>query len=195
MSAAVSHDTVIHRIVRPPVRLAARTRMTPNHITTVRLATGLAAAACFAAGTRGWLVVGGFVFLLSMLLDRADGELARQTGQMSDWGYRYDLASDCIASVLTFVGLGIGLAGAHGAALWLGLLAGIGIGVLFLELNVLGLASVRGHAIGFGLTVDPDDAMVFVPVLIWLGLAWPMLVAAAVITPLAALAVAVLGRR
>jgi archaetidylinositol phosphate synthase len=195
MGTRVSHDTVIHRIVRPPVRLAAKTGITPNHITTVRLLTGLAAAACFAGGTRGWLAVGGAVFLLSMLLDRADGELARQTGQMSDWGYRYDLASDCIASMATFVGLGIGLAGGHAAAPWLGLLAGIGIGVLFLELNVLGLASVRGYAIGFGLTVDPDDAMVFVPILIWLGLAWPMLVAAAVITPLAALAVAVLGRR
>ena len=195
MDAGVSHDTVIHRIVRRPVRLAARTGITPNHITTVRLASGIAAAICFAMGTREWLAIGAAVFLLSMLLDRADGELARQTGQMSDWGYRYDLASDCIASVLTFVGLGIGLAAVHAAAWWLGLVAGIGIGALFLELNVLDLASVRGYSIGLGLTADPDDAMVFVPILIWLGLAWPMLVAAAVITPLAALAVAVLGRR
>ena len=195
MGTRMSHDTVIHRIVRAPVRLAARTGIAPNHITTVRLLTGLAAAACFAAGTRGWLVLGGAVFLVSMLLDRADGELARQTGQMSAWGHRYDLAADCTAGMLCFVGLGIGLADAHAAAWWLGLLAGIGIGGLFLELNVLGLASVRGYPIGGGLSADPDDLMVFVPILIWVGLAWPMLVAAAAITPLAAVAVALLGRR
>lgn len=195
MSRGVSHDTIIHRIVRPPVRLAARTRLTPNHLTTMRLLTGLLAAGCFAAGTRGWLVLGAAVFLLSMLLDRADGELARQTGQTSEWGYRYDLAADGIAGVLTFVGLGIGLASACAAAPWLGLLAGVGIGVLFLELNVFGLVSVRGYAVGGGLSSDPDDAMVFVPLLVWLDLAWPMLAAAAAITPLAAVAVAIVGRR
>lgn len=187
----MSHDTVIHKIVRPAVRRIATTRTTPNQITTLRLATGLAAAGCFAAGTRGWLVAGALVFLVSMLLDRADGELARQTGQMSLAGYRYDLASDCIAGMTAFIGLGIGLATGHGAvAVWLGGAAGVGIGLLFAELNLWGLMAVRGHEMAPGLTVDPDDAMALVPLLILLGLAWPMTVAAAIITPLAALAVA-----
>lgn len=199
MSAAehrLSHNTVFHRIVRPAVRVAARTRLTPNHITTVRLLSGLAAAACFAGGTTGWMAIGGLVFVLSMLLDRADGELARQTGQMSLWGYRYDLACDCVASMATFVGLGIGLAGPHGApAIWLGLLAGLGIGTLFAELNVLNFADVRGYQLTEGITFDPDDAMILVPVLVWLGLAWPMTIAAAIITPLAALFLAWSGLR
>ena len=186
----MSHDTVIHRIVRPAVRVAARSRITPNQITTLRLVTGLGAAACFAVGTGSWRAIGGLVFLLSMLLDRADGELARQTGQMSLAGYRYDLAADWIASMATFVGLGIGL-----GMPWVGALAGVGIGILFAELNVFDLASVRGYRLGPNLTVDPDDAMIFVPILIWLGLAMPMTVAASIITPLAALCVAVLGLR
>jgi phosphatidylglycerophosphate synthase len=186
----MSHDTIIHRIVRRPVRALARTAATPNQVTTVRLLTGIAAAGCFAVGSTGWLAIGAAVFLLSMLLDRADGELARQTGQMSLAGYRYDLASDCLASMATFVGLGIGL-----GVIWPGVAAGLGIGILFAELNWWNLASVRGYAIGGGLTVDPDDAMVLVPILIWIGLAWPMLIAAAIVTPLAALAIAAIGLR
>jgi archaetidylinositol phosphate synthase len=192
----MSHNTLIHRLVRPAVRLAATTGITPNQLTTARLATGLAAAACFAAGGHDWLSLGGALFLVSLLLDRADGELARQTRQSSPAGHRYDLASDGIASVTTFVGLGLGLADEHGLpSVGLGLLAGVGIGVLFLELNVLKIASVSGlELFGGRLTVDPDDALIFVPVLIWVGLAWPMVIAAAIITPLAALAMGILWR-
>lgn len=190
----MSHDTIIHHIVRPAVRRVVPSGITPNAVTTLRLVSGVAAAGCFAGGSYGWLATGALVFLLSMLLDRADGELARQTGQTSIAGYRYDLAADCIASVATFVGLGIGLSDPHGnPALWLGGAAGIGIGVLFAELNLFGLVAVRGYRLVEGVSVDPDDAMVFVPVLVWLGLAWPMTIAAAIVTPLGALAVAVIG--
>ena len=189
----MSHDTVIHRFIRPAVRVAARTRLTPNQVTTLRLITGLAAAWIFAQGSYGWMVLGGAVFLFSMLLDRADGELARQTGQMSMFGYRYDLLADCAASIATFIGLGCGIehtAGMDGR--WFGALAGIGIGVLFFELNVLKVASVGGHRFFNGrIIVDPDDAMIFVPILIWCGLATPMLIIAAISTPVAAIWVGV----
>jgi archaetidylinositol phosphate synthase len=191
----MSHDTVIHRLVRPAVRVAARTGLTPNQVTTVRLATGLAASVMFANGTYGWMVIGGMVFLFSMLLDRADGELARQTDRMSAGGHRYDLAADGIASVATFVGLGIGLAHTGGrSALWFGVLAGFGIGALFLELNVMKVVSVCGHDLfGGRITVDPDDAMILVPILIWCNLAGPMVIVAAVITSCAAMGVGALG--
>jgi archaetidylinositol phosphate synthase len=191
----MSHDTVIHRFVRPAVRMVARTGRTPNQVTTMRLATGLAASVIFAQGTYGWMVLGGIVFLFSMLLDRADGELARQTGQMSLTGHRYDLAADGIASVATFVGLGIGLAHTGGqSAFWFGVLAGLGIGVLFFELNVLKAVSVCGRDLfGCRITVDPDDAMIFVPILVWCNLAAQMVVVAAVLTSCAAVGVGVLG--
>lgn len=195
--AALSQDTIVHRVVRPAVRAIAPTGVRPNHLTTLRLITGLAAAAAFAEGSRTWLVLGGAIFLLSFLLDRADGELARQTGQSSRAGHVYDLISDCTSSVAAFIGLGIGLVPALGwAAPLLGVLAGAGIGALFWQLNVLRLAKVRGHTLfGGRITVDPDDAMVFVPLLIWLGAALPMLVAAAAITPLAALWIGWSGRQ
>ena len=192
----MSSNTVIHRLVRPAVRLAARTGLTPNQVTTMRLVTGLAAAACFAAGTQTWMAIGALIFLLSMLFDRADGELARQINRMSPFGHRYDLVCDTIASTVAFFGLGIGLAPSNGpSSLWLGALAGLCIGAIYAELNVLKFASVRGYDLWPGVTVDPDDAMVLVPILVWCGLAMPMVIAAAVITPLAALALAAIGLR
>ncbi|MGI4748577.1 MAG: CDP-alcohol phosphatidyltransferase family protein [Janthinobacterium lividum] len=193
----MSHNTAIHRIVRPIVRVAARTHVTPNQVTTMRLISGLTAAVIFAAGTYWWMFLGGLVFLLSMLLDRADGELARQTNQMSPAGYRYDLISDCVVSITTFVGIGIGVAQTMGSsALWFGVLAGLGIGALFFELNVLKVASVSGHEFfGGRIIIDPDDAMILVPILIWCGLAYPLVAAAAVTTPLAAVGVGVLAYR
>ena len=193
----MSHNSLIHALVRPAVRaLAAHTCSSPNHLTTLRLATGLAAAMIFAQGTYGWAsILGGLIFLLSMLLDRADGELARQTNQMSVAGHRYDLVSDCIVGICTFIGIGIGVAHTAGLnAFWLGALAGLGIGVLFLELNVIDIAPVRGYDLfGGRMSVDPDDAMIVVPVLVWCDLAAPMLIAAAVVAPLVALGLGAIG--
>jgi archaetidylinositol phosphate synthase len=188
----MSHDTLIHRLVRPGVRLIAPTRVTPNQLTTLRLFTGIGAAALFAGGHGIWFDAAGVVFLISMLFDRADGELARQTGQMSLAGYHYDIWSDCAANVVIFVGIGIGVATTDTrlgfANIWLGCLAGLAIAVLFWELYVLKLVSVQGYTLLEGrLTIDPDDAMVLVPILVWFGLAQPMLVAAAIVAPVAAL--------
>jgi archaetidylinositol phosphate synthase len=193
----MSHNTVIHRLIRPPVRVAARTGLTPNQVTTMRLASGLAAAAIFALGTYGWMAFGGAVFLFSILLDRADGELARQTSQSSVAGHRYDLVADCVASIATFIGLGIGITHTTDInGIGLGAVAGLGIGALFFEINVLKVVPVSGNHLFEGrVIVDPDDAMIFVPILVWCGLAVPMVVAAAVITPLAASCVGALGLR
>lgn len=79
----MSHDTWIHRAVRGAVRPLARTPVTPNQVTTLRLITGLAAAAAFAQGGEGWRQVGAGLFLVSLFLDRADGELARASGKSS----------------------------------------------------------------------------------------------------------------
>jgi archaetidylinositol phosphate synthase len=192
----MSSNTVIHRIVRPFVRAVASTRITPNHITTVRLATGIAAALAFARGDTFWLAIGGAIFVLSMLLDRADGELARQTGQSSAAGHRYDLISDCFSNIIAFIGIGIGQAvqlGLLGPVL--GAMAGLAVGTLFWQLHILRIGDLRGYELAPGIVIDPDDLLIFVPVLIWIGATVPMLVAAAVVTPIAALWLAFAGAR
>jgi archaetidylinositol phosphate synthase len=193
----LSTNTLIHRIVRPVVRRIAHSRVTPNNITTLRLVTGVAAAIGFAQGGALWPAIGGGIFVFSMLLDRADGELARQTHRSSVVGHRYDLVSDCASNILAFVGIGIGVVPALGLmGPMLGLLAGVGIGTLFWQLNALKLVEIRPYsAWNDRFNADPDDAMIFVPLLVWCGAAIPTLVAAAVITPLAALWISMTGTR
>ncbi len=184
----MSHNTLIHRIVRPAVRLIAPTGATPNQVTTLRLATGAASIALFACGPGVWMNVAGVIFLISMLLDRADGELARQTNQMSLAGHRYDLWCDCTVNAATFIGIGASFSAKDAG---LGGVAGFAIVILFWQLNVVKVAAVRTFSFMKGsVNIDPDDAMVLVPVLVWLGLARPMLLAAAIITPLVVLWIA-----
>lgn len=194
----MSHNTWLHRLVRPAVRPLAGTRITPNHVTTVRLATGLGAAAAFAAGSEVWLAWGGALFLVSMLLDRADGELARLAGTSSPWGKTYDLLADAVCNVVAFIGLGVGLSfGVLGAwAIALGAAAGTGIAVIFWLLVVIEerqgeRASVQGSLLGF----DADDAMLLVPLAIWLGAAQGLLIAAGAAAPAFAVLIFVIFRR
>ena len=176
------------------MRSLARTRITPNQITTVRLMTGLAAAGGFALGG-GWRALGAGLFLVSLLLDRADGELARLSGKISVGGYRYDLTCDCIATVATFIGLGIGLRGALGPlALMLGVAAGTSVVAVFYQINVLKVATTSGPGVGGRPLADADDAMVGLPVLIWLGMSKLALVLAGTATPVIVLVLVVRQR-
>ena len=130
----MSHNTWAHRLVGVAVPLLARLGATPNQVTGARLASGLAAAGALASGVPAWMHAGAGLWIVSMLLDRADGALARLTGQTSARGQKLDLASDCLATSLLFVGLGLGVRD-EGAAL-MGVAAGLSVGLIFL--GVLG---------------------------------------------------------
>ncbi|MGH8503205.1 MAG: CDP-alcohol phosphatidyltransferase family protein [Gammaproteobacteria bacterium] len=183
----MSHDTWLHRSVRACVRPLIETPITPNHITTARLATGLAAAALFAGGSQYWAAA---CFLLSMLLDRADGELARASGKSSPWGHKYDLITDTLCNALAFVGIGIGLR--HGvfgaAAIPMGIVAGAAIiCILWWVTRIERLHGQRAGELRVLPRFDPDDAMIVVPAAALLGWMEPLLAAAAVGAPLFAL--------
>ncbi len=188
----MSHDTWIHRAARRCVRPLVATRVTPNHLTAARLASGLGAAALLAVGTPPWTVAGALLFLLSMLLDRADGELARLSGRTSPAGHRFDLWTDAVCD--TAIVLSLGLAQRDGAlAPWapaLGALAALSVAVIFAHVLAidrrLGPGSVMFQATaGF----DPDDAIAIVPVAVAVGLGDWVLAAAAVAAPVAAVLV------
>lgn len=181
----MSHDTLLHRIVRPVVRRIATTRIRPNHLTALRIAMALAAAAAFAAGRDYLIYVGSGLFVLSALLDRADGELARYTGRFSKMGHRLDLIADFGADALLFMAMGIGAQ--TGWLGWtapvLGVVSALGIAALFWNLNKPGTASIRPVR----RMIDPDDLMLLVPVLACAAGPAPLLLLAGTITPLAAL--------
>ncbi len=173
--------------------------MTPDQVTALRFATALAAGAAFAAGGDRWVAIGAALFALSALLDRADGELARQTRQFSRRGHRYDLAADCAADVVAFIGLGIGAADGAlgGSALMLGVLAGAGITAMFWQVNAKRPATLPQYADADGrVLADPDDSILIVPLLLWCFGAELVLWAAGIVAPLAAIWMAVArGRR
>ncbi|MEW5704461.1 MAG: CDP-alcohol phosphatidyltransferase family protein [Pseudomonadota bacterium] len=182
----MSHNTWIHRFVRPPVRVLARTPVTPNQLTTLRLVAGLGAGGAYAAGDPFWTLLGGLFFVLSILLDRADGELARLTGITSAWGHRYDLVCDATVNGMVFVGIGIGLReSALGmSAIPLGVVAGSAVAAILGF--VVQMENREGHgkpafegAGGF----DPDDAILAIPVALWLGWGEALLLAAGIGVP------------
>ena len=183
----MSHDTWIHDVARVVVRPLAKTPVTPNQLTTVRLATGLVAAGILAIGREPWPDVGAGVFVLGMILDRADGELARMTGKTSPFGHAYDLAADATCNALIFVALGMALrAGAFGAwAIPMGALAGLAVAtILWMVVRIEAAAGARAAELGGFAKFDPDDAMLVVPLAIWLGGATVLLAAASVGAPL-----------
>jgi len=182
----VSHRTWAHAIVRPLVRQLLPTRVTPNHLTALRLFTGVASSFLVATGNPALTASGGALFLISFFLDRADGELARGTGKSSSWGHRFDVISDYASNILIFVGLGIGLrhSDAGVGAIFLGSIAGVAIAGIF------GLVSYieRTHGIGAAAFptaagFDSDDAMLILPIAIWSGADMLLLVAAGVGAP------------
>jgi phosphatidylglycerophosphate synthase len=187
----LSHDTILHRVLRPAVGRLAATSVTPDSLTALRLSTGLGAAFCFACGS-GYLAAGAGLFLVSMLLDRADGELARQSGRFSRIGGRFDLVSDCLATMAAFVGLGIGAAPdwmAPGTGYALGIVAAMSTAALFAQLNMLPPAEGIAGGPARSRRFDPDDVMLVVPIAIWCGAAPWILLASGILTPIAAVLV------
>lgn len=187
----MSHNTWIHKIARATiVRPLAKTSVTPNQLTTVRIIAGVSAAMCVAHGSVEWATYGAILFILSMLLDRADGDLARMTGRTSPGGHTYDLFADAFCNALIFIGLGIGLRfGGYGLlAIPMGLLAGAAVAtILLLVIRIENLKGARAAEIGGIFGFDPDDAMLAIPIAILLGWSEGLLLAAAFGAPAFAL--------
>ncbi|PPR57753.1 MAG: hypothetical protein CFH07_01351 [Alphaproteobacteria bacterium MarineAlpha3_Bin6] len=160
-----------------------RTPITPNHLTTARLGTGLAAAAMYSIGQDFWTYFASGAFVLSIILDRADGALARLSSKTSLWGHKYDLLSDAICNSLMFVGIGIGLRESD-LGLWavpLGILAGLSVAaILFLVILAEGHNGIRAAELKGTKGIDPDDAILLVPVAMVIGWGYYLIVAAAI---------------
>ena len=203
------HAFMLNRLQQPPwdARLARwlvtplkDTRISPNHLTTVRLFVGLAAAAAFAPGTYGWSNSAGLLLILSNFLDHTDGELARLSGKTSRFGHLYDLVSDAVVTILLFAAIGMGVA-ARGAAwrvspLLCGALAGASIALIFfLRMRIedlLGKCATRQPSFsGF----ETEDVLYLLPLATLFDCLPELLIAAAACAPLFAVWVAMDYRR
>lgn len=183
------NDTWTHAAARWMVRPLVGTGVTPNHLTTLRLLTGVAACIGVALGTRAGGAWGGALWLVSAFLDRADGELARIGNMMSAAGHQYDYQVDLWINAAFFLAAGLGLR--HS---WLGHLAPqIGfeaamamvacswLSEVYEKLSGPGVRTWNG---GFGFHLD--DALYLLAPIVWLGWMAPILIAAAVCSTLMA---------
>ncbi len=114
LSSRVLLDTELdRRIHRPPARalatLLSKTKITPNHVTVFSLVPAFLSALCFWRGNLYQGALALFFYYLWSVLDHADGELARLTGQSTDFGKRLDDFCDNVATILIFLGLFFGL--------------------------------------------------------------------------------------
>lgn len=179
----MSGDTWTHRLARPFVRPLIGTGVTPNHITTARLVTGLAAAAALLPGTPAWTWWAGWLWLFSAFLDRADGELARLGDMASPEGRAWDCLVDNIVNPAFFVAIGVGLRHSWlgGWSIPLGLVSGVSLFLCGYWSELLESRqnyAVKAYSGAFGF--DPDDLLYLFAPLAWLGWLAPILVGAAI---------------
>ena len=125
-----------------------------------------------------------------MVLDRADGELARLGGKTTPWGHTFDLIADAACNGTALVGVGVGLRGGTlGAwAMPMGLLAGTAVAfILWAVMRVEETDGARAAELPAIGGFDVDDSVLFIPLAIWFGGSVPLLIAASVSAPAVAL--------
>jgi phosphatidylglycerophosphate synthase len=192
------------RLARWLVTPLKHTRITPNHLTTLRLLIGMSCAAAFSVGGYGFANLGAVLLVLSNFVDHTDGELARVSGKTSRFGHFYDLACDAFVTVALFVGIGIGVGtehggftlaglGAYGGGLritpaMLGWLAGVAVALIFLLRMQIeereGKAGTKQAAFG---GFETEDVLYLMPLVTLFNGTHGFLVASAIGAPLFAL--------
>jgi phosphatidylglycerophosphate synthase len=176
------------RLARRLVSPLSESWVTPNHLTTVRLLVGLAAAAAFVPGTYVFCNVGALLMAVSNFLDHCDGELARISGKSSRIGHVYDLASDALVTVSVFVALGIGVGSRVPLPLppaALGCIAGCAIALIFylrmqIEHRVGKAGTLQASLGGF----ETEDVLYLFPIATLCDRTASLLIAAAAVAPL-----------
>jgi len=200
-SIATANQPWDARLARRLVIPLMDSRVTPNHLTTLRLGVGLAAAAVFTPGTYGWSNLAALLLVLSNFLDHADGELARISGRISRIGHLYDVASDAAVTILIFIAMGVGVAAAPQIDLelppvLLGAISGGAIALIFflrmrME-DMLGKAATRqANVAGF----ETEDVLYLLPLVTLCNVTAQFLLAATICAPLFAVWVAIDYRR
>jgi phosphatidylglycerophosphate synthase len=181
------------RLARWLVGPLRNTRISPNHLTTVRLLVGLAAAAAFLPGSYGWTNVAALLMVLSNFLDHTDGELARMTGKTSRFGHLYDLASDALVTILLFCAMGVGVgadarSGSEFEFPLMGAIAGSAVAFIFyIRMRIEDLAGKTATRQASLAGFETEDVLYLIPLVTLTNGQSAMLVLASICSPLYAL--------
>jgi phosphatidylglycerophosphate synthase len=135
-------DRLVHRrISRALTRALVRLGLTPNQVTVASLLAGVTAAWLLWDATPLSACLGVVAYSMAVILDHADGDVARLTFQESPVGARLDVLVDGLVQTLVMLALGVtasraggrlalvaGIAAAVGAMLSAVLAAQLGVG-------------------------------------------------------------------
>ncbi len=171
------------RLARRLVVPLRDTAVTPNQLTTLRLAIGLAGVAGLAIGSWRWSNVGALLIVLSNFVDHTDGELARISGRTSRFGHLYDLACDALVTIGLFTAMGVGVAmqRADASSIGLGAVAGIAVAVIFfLRMRIEERTGKRGVQQSFAAGFEIEDVLYLLPLVTLFDVVAPFLVVAAI---------------
>ena len=154
------------------IRPFAHTALHPNAVTGMSLALGVTAAWMFSVDVErlaGWAAL---LFMLAVLTDHADGELARMTGKTSRLGHWLDYIAGTLNYAALFVGLGVGLSNASMSDqdLVLGLTVGIAnpvICALRLAIDIRHGGEAVAHPVFGGFELE--DFIYLIGPIAWLG--------------------------
>jgi phosphatidylglycerophosphate synthase len=180
----IAFDEAIARLI---VRWLAPRGVSPNLVTTVVLLLGLASGLLLASGERWMMNLGAGLFMLAMLGDHIDGNLARATGKTSTFGHYYDHVAMATTYTAMFLGVGVGHSqGFLGVyAIPLGVLAGLSVAAIFSTRIGVEVKAGKDYVqqprfLGF----EPEDTLYIVGPITWMGWMPYFLVAAGIGTPL-----------
>jgi len=121
-------DRALHRrLSRPVTRAAIALGITPNQVSVLSLLVGLLAAWCFWWGTATAALAGLLVYVAAVVLDHADGEVARLTLTESRVGEWLDILVDTIVHAALVAAMGLTAQRITGAGALLGVVATLGI--------------------------------------------------------------------
>jgi phosphatidylglycerophosphate synthase len=123
-------------VLGPWERALVRWRVTPNALTFGSFLVACASAVFFATGNFG---AGGWLYLLTGILDILDGRIARATGKVTKGGAFFDSVMDRYAELVVFGGLAIFYR--HSWALYVALVASLGS-------VMVSYTRARGEALG-----------------------------------------------
>jgi phosphatidylglycerophosphate synthase len=189
------------RLARRLVAPLVTTWVSPNHLTSLRLIVGLAAAGALIPGSYAWSNIAALLLVVSNFLDHTDGELARMSGKTSRIGHLYDLASDAVVTILLFIAIGVGVAAKPTinmpvSSVALGFVAGTAIALIFfLRMRIEemhGKTATRQASLG---GFETEDVLYLFPLATLSKALAPMLLVAAISAPLYAIWVMVDYRR
>ena len=177
-------DSWTHKIARICVLPLINTSISPNHITVIRLITGLLACAAFASKLN---ILGGIFWLISSFLDRADGELARISGKTTEWGHKFDYYCDTLITALFFIAIGINLRD-NLSGYWsisLGICAAVGVifTEVYAEIIDQKKQSTGEKAYPGIMGFDFDDILYLFAPIVWLNWHLPFLIGASIGAP------------